>query len=137
VLTWVLALEGGALLALVLTAEAGSRSAFVACALLLGLGGGAFYAIFSNVVLEYFGDRSLLQNQAIVYSAKAVGGLVGVGGAAVVVGRLGYAPVFAVAGVVGLAAAALVRLLRQPGRPALPVRDQLGTPAVPSHTADS
>lgn len=136
VLTWVLALEGCAQFALVLTGEAGSEWAFVACALLLGLGGGAFYAIFSNVVLEYFGDRSLLQNQAVVYSAKGAGGLLGVGGAAVLVSHAGFTPGFVAAGCLGLAAAAMVRLLRQPGRPALSVTNGLGTPSVPNHVTD-
>ena len=52
--------------------------AFVVCAMFAGLGGGAFYAIMANLVLEFFGENSLLQNQAILYSAKAVGGLVGI-----------------------------------------------------------
>jgi MFS family permease len=132
VLTWVLALEGCAQFALVASGEFGHPWAFVACAFLVGLGGGAFYAIFSNVVLEYFGDRSLLQNQAVVYSAKAVGGLVGIGGAAVLVSRVGYPPAFVVAGCLGLAAAVMVRFLKQPGRPALDVHKPLGTPTVPS-----
>lgn len=136
VLTWVLALEGAAQFALVLTGEAGQAWAFVACALLVGLGGGAFYAIFAEVVLEYFGDRSLLQNQAVVYSAKGVGGLVGIGGAAALVASVGYAPAFVTAGCVGLAAAALVRLLKQPGRPALSLRNTLGTPAVSDRVPD-
>lgn len=133
VLTWVLALEGAAQFALVVAGEAGNAWAFVSCALLVGIGGGSFYAIFAEVVLEYFGDRSLVQNQAVVYSAKAVGGLGGIGGAVIAVGQFGYAPVFLTAGCVGLAAALTVRLLRQPGRPSLPVRPSVGTPAVPHH----
>jgi MFS family permease len=132
-LTWVLALEGCAQFALVLSGESGHPWVFVSCALLVGLGGGAFYAIFSNIVLEYFGDRSLVQNQALVYSAKAVGGLVGIGGAAVLVDRVGYAPAFVIAGFLGLAAAGLVRFLKQPGRPSLDLQNverQLGTPTV-------
>jgi MFS family permease len=132
VLAWVLALEGSAQFALVAAGQAGHAWAFVAIALLVGLGGGAFYAIFAQVVLEYFGDRSLVQNQAVVYSAKAAGGLVGIGGAVVAVGELGYAPVFLAAGGVALASALAVRLLRQPGRPTLPVRPGVGTPTVPA-----
>jgi MFS family permease len=131
VLTWVLALEGLAQFGLVLSGRSGSAVVFVGCAALVGLGGGAFYAIFANVVLEYFGDRSLLQNQAVVYSAKAAGGVLGIGVAAVLVARAGYEPVFAAAGFLGLGAAMLVRFLRQPGRPALPAGDRLGTPTVP------
>jgi MFS family permease len=131
VLTWVLALEGMAQFGLVLSGRSGSAWVFVGCAALVGLGGGAFYAIFANVVLEYFGDRSLLQNQAVVYSAKAAGGVLGIGLAAVLVAGVGYEPVFSAAGLLGLGAAMMVRLLRQPGRPALPAGNRLGTPAVP------
>ncbi len=76
--------------------------AFVLCAMFAGLGGGAFYAIMANLVLEFFGENSLLQNQAILYSAKAVGGLVGVGVAASLVAVVGYRPVFLGAGLLGV-----------------------------------
>jgi MFS family permease len=95
-----------------------------------GLTGGAFYAILANLVLEFFGENSLLQNQAILYSAKAVGGLIGVGGAASLVAAAGYRPLFLYAGLLGVGTALTVRFLKQPGRPALPVRPQLGTPVV-------
>lgn len=130
VLSAVLAVEGVAHLGIAVTAEAGITWAFVLCAMFAGLGGGAFYAILANLVLEYFGEHSLLQNQAILYSAKAVGGLVGVGCAAFLVAAAGYQPLFLGAGVLGLGTAVLVRFLKQPGRPALPVRPQRGTPIV-------
>jgi len=133
VVAWVLVLEGVAQFALVAAGQSGHPAAFVSCALLVGLGGGAFYAIFAEVVLEYFGEHSLVQNQAVVYSAKAVGGLAGVGFAALAIDRVGYAPLFAAAGCVALVAALAVRLLRQPGRPALPVRPNAGSPVVPDH----
>lgn len=133
VVAWVLALEGAAQFVLVAAGQTGHAVAFVSCALLAGLGGGAFYAIFAEVVLEYFGEHSLVQNQAVVYSAKAVGGLAGVGGAALAIDRVGYAPLFVAAGCVALVAALAVRLLRQPGRPALPVRPNAGSPVVPDH----
>lgn len=136
VLTAVLAVEGCAFLGLAWAGSAGSGWALVVAAMFAGLGGGAFYAIFGNVVLEYFGDRNLLQNQAVVYSAKAVGGLVGIGVGALCVSRFGYAGVFLAAGLLGLVTATMVRFLKQPGRPALPVRPQLGTPAVPDHAAN-
>ncbi|TDX03510.1 MFS transporter [Kribbella sp. VKM Ac-2566] len=102
--------------------------AFVVCAMFAGLGGGAFYAIMANLVLEFFGENSLLQNQAILYSAKAAGGLIGIGVAASVIAVVGYRPLFLGAGLLGVLTALSVRLLKQPGRPALPVRPQLGTP---------
>ena len=133
VVAWVLALEGAAQFALVAAGKAGHTGLFVSCALLVGLGGGAFYAIFAEVVLEYFGEHSLVQNQALVYSAKAAGGLAGVGVAVLAIDEVGYAPLFMTAGCVALVAALAVRLLRQPGRPALPVRPVPGTPSVPEH----
>jgi MFS family permease len=130
VLAAVLVVEGLAQFGLVGAAEVGSAWAFAVCAMFAGLGGGAFYAIFANLVLEYFGENSLLQNQAILYTAKAVGGLVGVGGAASLVAVVGHRPVFLSAGLIGLVTAAMVRFLKQPGRPSLPVREQLGAPVV-------
>jgi MFS family permease len=82
----------------------------------------------ANLVLEFFGENSLLQNQAILYSAKAAGGLLGVGVTAGLVATIGYRPLFLGAGVLGLVTALIVRFLKQPGYPALPVRPQLGTP---------
>jgi MFS family permease len=130
VLALVLALEGVAQFGLALAGQAGSAWVFVVCAALAGFGGGAFYAILGNLVLDYFGENSLLQNQAILYSAKAAGGLVGVGGAAFLIAAVGYGPLFVTAGLIGLGTATMVRFLKQPGRPSLSVRSQLGTPIV-------
>ncbi|GAA1114541.1 OFA family MFS transporter [Kribbella jejuensis] len=125
VLAAVLMVEGFAHMGLVV---ARPGWVFVVCAMFAGLGGGAFYAIMANLVLEFFGENSLLQNQAILYSAKAAGGLLGIGVAASVVSAVGYRPLFLGAGLLGILTAFSVRLLKQPGRPALPVRSQLGTP---------
>lgn len=125
VLAAVLMIEGFAHVGLVV---AGNGWTFVVCAMFAGLGGGAFYAIMANLVLEFFGENSLLQNQAILYSAKAVGGLVGIGVAASLIAVVGYRPLFLGAGLLGIVTALSVRLLKQPGRPALSVRRQLGTP---------
>jgi MFS family permease len=132
VLTTVLMIEGFAHLGLVVTGEAGAGWVFVVCAMFAGLGGGAFYAIMANLVLEFFGENSLLQNQAILYSAKAVGGLVGIGVTASLVAEIGYRTLFLCAGLLGVLTALCVRLLKQPGRPALPARSQLGAPVVGS-----
>ncbi|GAA0943564.1 OFA family MFS transporter [Kribbella koreensis] len=128
VLAAVLMIEGLAHAGLVLAGESGVEWAFVFCAMFAGLGGGAFYAIMANLVLEFFGENSLLQNHAILYSAKAFGGLVGIGVTASLVEAIGYRPVFLIAGFLGLGTAMTVRFLKQPGRPSLTVRRQLGTP---------
>ncbi len=117
VLTTVLTVEGMAQLGLWMVAPSGGAAAFLLCATLIGLGGGASYTIFGHLVHDYFGEQSLAQNHAVLYTAKAVGAVVGVGLGAVVVAGLGYRPVFLVAGLGGLATAWAVRLLRQPGRP--------------------
>lgn len=121
VLAAILVVEGLAQLALGVLGPVGGPWMFAVCATFVGLGGGAFYTIFANLVLEYFGENSLLQNQAVLYTAKAFGGVVGVGCAAALVGDLGYRQFFACAGVVGLVTAWSTRFLRQPGRPAPPV----------------
>lgn len=126
VLAHVLLLAGAAQFGLALSAHLGSAPGFVLSSVLAGLGGGAFYAIFGTLVLEYFGQSSVLQNHSVLYSAKAVGGITGVGGGALLVGALDYPPVFVIAGLLALVAAGLVRFLKQPGRPSLPVRPQRG-----------
>ena len=126
VLAAVLAVEGLAQLGLAAAGGAGSPWAFAGCAMLAGIGGGAFYSILGNVVLEYFGENSVLQNQSVLYTAKAVGGLAGVGGGAALTVALGYGQVFVGAGVVGVVTAVLVRFLRPP-RKAVPA--ETGRPA--------
>ena len=119
VLSHVLLLAGAAQFGFALSGHLGSTPGFVVSAVLAGLGGGAFYAIFATLVLEYFGQSSVLQNHSALYSAKAVGGIAGVGGGALLVSALDYSPVFVIAGVLALVAAALVRFLKQPGRATL------------------
>ena len=117
VLAVVLVVEGFTQFGLVLAGEAGNQWAFAVCAALAGLGGGSFYAILGNMVLEFFGEHSVLQNQAVLYSAKAVGGLAGVGGGALLVAAVGYGQLFVAAGLVSLVTAVMVSFLKQPGRP--------------------
>jgi MFS family permease len=119
VLAVVLAIEGLTQFGLALAGQAGSSWAFVVCAMLAGVGGGAFYTILGNLVLEYFGHNSQLQNHAILYSAKAVGALVGVGVAVQLIDAVGYEQLFVAAGLVALGTAVIVGFLKQPGRPTL------------------
>ncbi len=125
VLAVVLVVEGLTQIGLAAAGRTGSPWAFAVCAMLVGLGGGAFYAILGNLVLEFFGENSVLQNQSILYSAKAVGALVGVGGAASLIAVAGYGRLFLAAGLVALGTATMVRFLKQPGRPS---PGQYGTP---------
>lgn len=75
---------------------------------------GACYALLPGVVEGHFGERLGLPTFGLFYGAKAAGGVIGVLLAAYA-GGAG----FAVTAVLGVAAAALVASLRQPGRPVL------------------
>jgi len=117
-LGWVLALLGVGQLCLASAATTGSVTVLLLATLLAGIGGGAFYPLFASLVREYFGDQSpgARQTHAAVYSAKAFGGVLGVGIAAVVVPGWGFPAVFMLAAVLAVASGALCLKLRQPGR---------------------
>jgi MFS family permease len=123
-LGWVLALLGVGQLCLASAATTGSAVVLVLATLLAGAGGGAFYPLFASLVREFFGDQSAgaRQTHAAVYSAKAFGGVLGVGVAAVVVPAWGFAAVFLLGFVLAVASGTLCWRLRQPGRflPGLP-----------------
>ncbi|HET6709797.1 MFS transporter, partial [Amycolatopsis sp.] len=80
---------------------------------LAGLGNGCCYTLLVGLVREYFGEDSVAQNFGILYSAKAVGALVGIGLATLFV----TAHAFTAAAVLSLAGAVLSGRLSQPGRP--------------------
>jgi MFS family permease len=102
-------------------AQSGSVTLLLLSALLAGAGGGAFYPLFASLAREYFGERSAVETNAVVYSAKAFGGVLGVGLAALVTPAWGFTTVFLVAGALALGPAAICARLRQPGRtPILP-----------------
>lgn len=123
-LAWVLATLGLGQLFLASAASTGAVAMLVFAALLAGIGGGAFYPLFASLVREFFGDQSAgaRRTHAAVYSAKAFGGVLGVGVAAAVLPSWGYAPVLFLACALAVASAALCVKLRQPGRflPGLP-----------------
>jgi len=123
-LGWVLAVLGFGQLCLASAATTGSVVILVLASLLAGIGGGAFYPLFASLVREFFGDQSpgARQTHAAVYSAKAFGGVLGVGLAAVVLPGWGYPAVFMLACALAVASGALCLKLRQPGRflPGLP-----------------
>ena len=79
---------------------------------LAGVGTGAGYSLLVSLVRDWFGDEATLSNYAVVYTGKAVGGVLGIGLAAAAAPE-------AVAGLVGLVGALLAYRLRQPGRPLL------------------
>ncbi|MFC0435226.1 MFS transporter [Kutzneria buriramensis] len=97
--------------------QAGVLLAFAA--LLVGTTAGCCYALLPALVEAHFGDQAGLLNFGLVYSAKAVGGLVGIGAAATIVGTYGYAAGFLLAAGLGVVAAIAGGMLRQPGVPRL------------------
>lgn len=88
-------------------------------ALLVGTTAGCCYALLPALVEAHFGDQAGLLNFGLVYSAKAAGGVVGIGAAASVVGLYGYAAGFLLAAGLAVVAAIAGGMLRQPGVPRL------------------
>jgi MFS family permease len=113
----VLILQGLAQLLFALSATTGSTMALVVAAALAGLGGGGFYPLFASLAREYFGEQSALEVHGLVYSAKAAGGVVGIGLAALAVTTWGWAATFVGAAVISLASAWATGALRRPGLP--------------------
>lgn len=103
---------------------------FIVFAFLNGFGGGAFYPLFASLVPDYFGENNNAQNYGLVYTAKLVGSVGGVGLAAELVQTAGFTGAYTVAGCVAFVSAALVLFLQQPGRPKR--RTERGGLAVPA-----
>jgi MFS family permease len=116
-LSAVLLVQGVAQLLFALSATTGSTGALVVAAALAGLGGGGFYPIFASLAREYFGEQSALEVHGLVYSAKAAGGVLGIGLAALAVTTWGWAATFVAAAVVSLVAARATAALHRPGLP--------------------
>lgn len=104
-------------LLLAATAASGSTTLLALGAALAGVGGGAFYPLFAWLVRDFFGEQEALEVHSLVYSAKAFGGLVGVGLAALAVTGWGFVDTFLIAGGVALASAIGAGGLARPGLP--------------------
>jgi MFS family permease len=102
---------------LCMAGAASSHSVFLLllAAILAGAGSGAFYPLFASLAREYFGDRDIAKTHGVVYSAKAFGGIIGVGLAALAVPALGFPVIFLISGIVALGSAILSLRLRRPG----------------------
>jgi MFS family permease len=132
----VLLVQAMAQLLFALSAITGSMVAMVVAAALAGLGGGGFYPLFASIAREYFGEQSALEVHGVVYSAKAGGGLLGVGLAALAVTSWGFAATFLVAAFVSLGSAWATGALQRPGLPStLPLGRVSKSRSVPSHYA--
>jgi MFS family permease len=91
----------------------------VFAALLVGTTAGCCYALLPALVEAHFGDQAGLLNFGLVYSAKAVGGIVGIGLATTMVATYGFAAGFLLAAGLGVLGAVAGAMLRQPGVPRL------------------
>ncbi|MDH2428163.1 MFS transporter [Sphaerisporangium sp. TRM90804] len=109
---------------LLLAAGASTRSPglLVAAGAVAGLGGGAFYPLIAGLVREYFGEERTSEIHGVVYSTKAVAGVLGVGLAIAAMTASSHAGSFLVMALLALLSAAVSHALRVPGRPVtLPV----------------
>jgi MFS family permease len=104
--------------------------AVVGFAGLAGAGTGAGYSLLVSLVRDWFGDDATVPNYGIVYAGKAVGGLVGVALAGLVVTAADSVVPFVVAGCLGLLGAALTRWMRQPGQRVVRLPSGLGADRV-------
>jgi len=98
-------------------AVTGSEAMLLIATVPAGFGGGAFYPLIASLVREYFGEEHTAPINGVVYSAKAIAGLIGIGLAALALTVSDHAAVFFLAAALVLAAAALSATLRQPGHP--------------------
>jgi MFS family permease len=96
-------------------AASGSIFLLLVAVTLAGAGGGAFYPLFASLAREYFGDRDIAKTHGVVYSAKAFGGVIGVGLAALAAPSWGFPAVFLISGLMALGSAILSVRLRRPG----------------------
>ncbi|MBB5436059.1 MFS transporter [Nocardiopsis composta] len=91
----------------------GSVPALVCFAAAAGIGGGSCYPLTRELAVDFFGVRDSARIQGLVYSAKGLGGLLGVGGAAVLLVLVPAGWALAAAGAAaGAAAIAAIRLRR-------------------------
>ncbi|ROT33054.1 OFA family MFS transporter [Micromonospora sp. HM5-17] len=102
----------------------------VGFAALAGAGTGAGYSLLVSLVRDWFGDDATVPNYGIVYTGKAVGGVLGIVLAGLVVTSPDSAVPFVVAGCLGLLGAALTRWMRQPGLAMIRLPSPLGVDRV-------
>jgi MFS family permease len=95
------------------------------------------YPMFAALTPDYFGENNNATNYGLIYSAKLVSGLFGLGLASYVVEAYGYDGAFTIAGVIAFVSALIAAFLRQPGRrdaepvaaPSAPPRSRCRRPA--------
>ncbi|MFC4589502.1 MFS transporter [Sphaerisporangium corydalis] len=118
VLAAVLAVLCAGQLPLAVGSATGSAAALLIGAALAGAGGGAFYPLIAGLVRDFFGEERTAEIHGVVYSTKAVAGLIGVGLAAAAWTTASLPAAFTLAALVAALTATASRNLRVPGRPA-------------------
>jgi MFS family permease len=136
-LVLVLVVEALAQVGLLLTGHAHLEIPFLIMAFIAGFGSGAFFPLFAAIVPDYFGENYNASNYGVVYSAKLVSALIGIGIGSTLIASVGYTGAYLLGAAAALVAAGLALLLRQPqfvpeaapsGAPEEPARE----PAIPA-----
>jgi MFS family permease len=112
----VLLVEAAAQFGLIWSGDTRNEALFILFAFVAGFGGGAFYPMFAALTPDYFGENNNATNYGLVYTAKLVGGFLGLGAASSVVASIGYTGAYTIAGVIAVLSAVIAAFLRQPGR---------------------
>src|SRR5882762_6527405 len=86
----VLLVEAVAQFGLIWSGKSHNEVLFIIFAFVAGFGGGAFYPMFAALTPDYFGENNNASNYGLIYSAKLVGGFLGLGVASSVVTHIGY-----------------------------------------------
>jgi MFS family permease len=97
--------------------EQASAGWLAAGATVAGAGGGAFYPLFAALARECFGQHRSIEVHGLVYSAKAVSGVVGIGLGWVALATWGAPVALALAAVLSLGSAVLCGRWHRPGFP--------------------
>jgi len=112
----VLLVEAAAQFGLIWSGNNHNELLFIVFAFVAGFGGGAFYPMFAALTPDYFGENNNASNYGLIYTAKLVSGLLGLGVASSVVAAVGYTWTYLMAGVIAVLSAVIAAFLRQPGR---------------------
>jgi MFS family permease len=112
----VLLVEAVAQFGLIWAGQLHNEVLFILFAFVAGFGGGAFYPMFAALTPDYFGENYNASNYGLIYTAKLVGGFLGLGAAGSVVTQVGYTGAYTIAGIIAVLSAVVAFFLRQPGR---------------------
>ncbi|WP_461156320.1 MFS transporter [Saccharopolyspora tripterygii] len=116
-LRWVMTIQAVGQVVLLVGVDNASTGWLLAGATIAGAGGGAFYPLFAALARECFGQRRSIEVHGVVYSAKAISGVVGIGLGWTALSAWGAPVALTLAAALSLGSAVLVGLLQRPGFP--------------------